>query len=1244
MKSAVFFILAFAAAASGSADVDQAASPSLGPADAKADATELLAAVAAVASSPSYAQLNLTAWRAASRSGRLSAPLVESVAYALDAAVEARDEAVLTTLFAALDALRASCGVPYNINALGIRPQLPEWVPCLLAPDSREPHAIGVYFFTVEEISPFDRRLYPTRPWSLLQSSPNFSPNEAKALLHLQSLPHFAAHSNCATCWPLLERAGWRSGDEPLVTRAEAAVNCLFANASALRLPGPDGITTLGWVKEHYEKLFSARFLWCRAETQEEDCLYCGYRPRAAYDAQGNRRLHPPAKNMSETERTVWLAALSALDKQRFGVRASALALDADRDADANTLRVVLSGGGAHCNTTSANAWLLPALPPLLDAEELATACRGGTAASPKLETLLLRAVRLGNRNAVELLVDDCGADVMLNERSLVFDCNAASILPNALTFGIQSLTRSTIGFIPSAAAFFGYKSNNIIEHFDGAIKNIALPPLRLFAAASPLHEAAAFCGSSSQIFELLERKAWSLDRTPEGNPRTIRSRGPVKGFAANKTVSELVPVGSACESYLQRPLDGGLSIVGALTRIRTGQWVPKRREVLEQALVTLDKNAGWDDVRRGVLQIANQFFAEISFCLDNKTRNDSAIEACRAAERRGPRGQFYNIVLTGPAGTGKSTAANVISDALFGMGLTESTLLTKFKLSAASMRNGYKDGVANITTSFLLEGQRACAPVFFDEAYDLFIDKDNDGRLVANAILVFANMPKDDSFLCRSVIILAGYKKRIEEDILKSNEGLDRRFPIRIDIAAYQPRELAKVIVNLAAEEGCAYAGFYSPGNVALPDSYEIRALTNNDGILTRLFEKHYHALNFATSNADEAGAVHRTARMLFISHVDTLCRNVPTNMNRYNATFSVQRTDFARLRAACIIPADFVAVALSKRRYDKERSGIIYSPSEQLKLPLNEPRKDGGEDPVCSGQNDDSEGSTNVIDSGALTPVTYVAAAAQPFAPLLQPQTSSGTANGPSAPLSLPDASICAIAQLSVDEHIRSEQEAQLATGLERRIQALEEQLVRAELTIEKHNAAHLAAITTPLLAIAAAFFAVLAAPILMTLATATFGLLNVSIICVVLLLAAIVLVWKIGLIAVLMFIARQFLGLLTWFLTSMGGRAVQLAILYLMCKDAGLFRGLQCFFCGRARGCCNGREAGGAVGPHGLGALLFLLPSCVPQRYNRVGLFAAAAMVAHLAELHARGLLGGLLVAPIHAARAAIQAFFP
>ena len=153
--------------------------------------------------------------------------------------------------------------------------------------------------------------------------------------------------------------------------------------------------------------------------------------------------------------------------------------------------------------------------------------------------------------------------------------------------------------------------------------------------------------------------------------------------------------------------------------------------------------------------------------------------------------------MLTGPAGSGKTKVAGVISHTMRNMGI-----LLRQKVTLATKQNlvGQFIGSSGPKTRKLLAKSME-GVLFIDEAYTLTPcpgDLSNN-QFSEEAVGELINFI--DKFIGCLVIIVAGYKDKMDNCFLKFNEGMGRRFPKMVDLLCYSTNDLFLIFENFLSQ-----------------------------------------------------------------------------------------------------------------------------------------------------------------------------------------------------------------------------------------------------------------------------------------------------------------------------------------------------------------------------------------------------------------------------------------------------------
>ncbi len=154
---------------------------------------------------------------------------------------------------------------------------------------------------------------------------------------------------------------------------------------------------------------------------------------------------------------------------------------------------------------------------------------------------------------------------------------------------------------------------------------------------------------------------------------------------------------------------------------------------------------------------------------------------------------QTLNMIFMGNPGTGKTTVARVVAEMLRDMGLLKSGQLIETDRSV--LVSEYAGQTAKKTEEIFKTALGGV--LFIDEAYALSKDGSGCGKEVIDTLVKLM-----EDYRGEIVVILAGYRKEMEE-FLKTNSGLESRFPLQIEFKDYSANELYQIALTLINTKG---------------------------------------------------------------------------------------------------------------------------------------------------------------------------------------------------------------------------------------------------------------------------------------------------------------------------------------------------------------------------------------------------------------------------------------------------------
>lgn len=187
-------------------------------------------------------------------------------------------------------------------------------------------------------------------------------------------------------------------------------------------------------------------------------------------------------------------------------------------------------------------------------------------------------------------------------------------------------------------------------------------------------------------------------------------------------------------------------------------------------AMERLQELIGLDTVKTAITSIMN------TISMNQKTGNKDF-------------GFSYHMIFAGDPGTGKTTVAKIVAQALFEIGAIPENKCTE--VSVDRLVKGYVGQTAEHVRTVLDEALGGV--LFIDEAYELTV-KENQNSFNSEVLSVLIRYMEEHRD--NLVVIAAGYEKEMRE-FLASNVGLTRRFQW-ISFKDYNPQELSAIFESM--------------------------------------------------------------------------------------------------------------------------------------------------------------------------------------------------------------------------------------------------------------------------------------------------------------------------------------------------------------------------------------------------------------------------------------------------------------
>ncbi|MCH5235391.1 MAG: AAA family ATPase [Muribaculaceae bacterium] len=200
-----------------------------------------------------------------------------------------------------------------------------------------------------------------------------------------------------------------------------------------------------------------------------------------------------------------------------------------------------------------------------------------------------------------------------------------------------------------------------------------------------------------------------------------------------------------------------------------------KQAKTVDEVIASMDDLIGMTDIKEEIRKLAN-------VAMVNRMRMERGIGAAAL--------QPVNIILTGNPGTGKTTIAKRLGEVLHAAGVLPTDKV--IEREAKTILSSYVNASGQNMDKAVDEAMGGV--LFIDEAYNLLPQPgsmNNTGNEALDALMT--RMENDKG---KFVVVIAGYKDRMEELVRRGNPGLMSRFNKNFHIDDYDADSLFKIFM----------------------------------------------------------------------------------------------------------------------------------------------------------------------------------------------------------------------------------------------------------------------------------------------------------------------------------------------------------------------------------------------------------------------------------------------------------------
>ena len=190
--------------------------------------------------------------------------------------------------------------------------------------------------------------------------------------------------------------------------------------------------------------------------------------------------------------------------------------------------------------------------------------------------------------------------------------------------------------------------------------------------------------------------------------------------------------------------------------------------------LIELNNMIGMEDIKKNIINLF--FFYLQNFYGDEKK-------------------QMLHTIIEGTPGSGKTEVAKILAKLYYNLGIVRTN---KFIIARRSDLIGKYLGHTAANTQDIFD-KAENGVIFIDEAYSLGNKLGTDSFSKECIDTINQNLTEKKG---KVIVIIAGYKKQLEESFFSYNPGLMRRFPFRYTINPYSAEDLMRIYLKMMKDD----------------------------------------------------------------------------------------------------------------------------------------------------------------------------------------------------------------------------------------------------------------------------------------------------------------------------------------------------------------------------------------------------------------------------------------------------------